>query len=152
MRRLAFALSFMIVAAACSKKADDTPVDTTPAPPAGPTIDMSAVAGTWDLQVMGMDSDSILTTGVLTATADGSGWVMSLPNRDPMPLTVTIAGDSVITVAPEYESVLRKGVKVQTTGVYRMVGSNFNGLTTARYSGAGADSVAMLRVIGTRKP
>ncbi len=137
--------------AACEKKAEEPPPPVVvPAPPAV-TIDMATVAGTWDIQVMGMGSDSILTTGTLVATGDMAGWMLQLPNRDPMPLQVTIAGDSVITEAPEYESVLRKGVMVRTTSVYRMVGPNFNGLTTATYKGAGADSVVMLRNVGTRK-
>ncbi len=144
-----------IVLAACSKKADEAaPLDTTAAVAPAPnlTLDLASLAGTWDLQIMGMGSDSVLTTGVLTTTGDTAGWSLLLPGRDALPLQVTVSGDSVITVAPEYESVLRKGVRVQTTSVYRVVGSNFNGLTTATYRGVGADSVVTLRAVGTRKP
>ena len=143
-----------LVLAACAKKEEAPPVDTTTAVAPAPklTSDLASVAGTWDLQIMGMGSDSVLTTGTLTATADTAGWVLQLPKRDPMPLHVTVSGDSVITMAPEYESVLRKGVRVQTTSVYRMVGANFNGLTTATYRGVGPDSVVTLRAVGTRRP
>ncbi|MBA2292764.1 MAG: hypothetical protein H0W15_09965 [Gemmatimonadales bacterium] len=112
---------------------------------------MSTVAGTWDLQIMGMGSDSVLTTGTLVATGDTGGWMLNLMKRDPMALQVTVAGDSIIAQAPEYESVLRKGVMVRTTSVYRMVGPNLNGLTTATYQGGGPDSVVVLRSVGTRK-
>ncbi len=153
MRSLVIALA-LVSLAACEKKVEEMPIDS--APPAVPvapavTIDTSAVAGTWDLQVMGMNSDSIVAVGTLVATSNTSGWTLTLANRDPMPLQVTIAGDSIVAQSPEYESVLRKGVTVRTTSVYRMVGPNFNGLTTATYMGVGADSVVMLRNVGTRK-
>ncbi|MEO5824859.1 MAG: hypothetical protein ABIR59_03150 [Gemmatimonadales bacterium] len=137
--------------AACEKKVEEPPpAVVVPTPPAV-TINMADVPGTWDIQVMGMASDSVLTTGTLVATGDTGGWMMTFMNRDPMALQVSIAGDSIVAQAPEYESVLRKGVMVRTTSVYRMVGPNLNGLTTATYKGVGADSVVMLRTIGTRK-
>lgn len=151
MRRIALTVALVIVAA-CAKKDEETAAPiVVPAPPAA-TIDLPAVAGTWDLQIMGAAGDSVLTTGTLTATADPAGWVLQLPGRDPLPLQVSVSGDSITTVTPEYESVLRKGARVQTTSVYRMVGSNLNGTTTATYRGVGADSVVMLRATGTRKP
>lgn len=137
--------------AACEKKVEEPPpAVVVPAPPAV-TIDMATVAGTWDLQIMGMGSDSVLTTGTLVATGDTGGWILNLMKRDPMALQVTVSGDSIIAQAPEYESVLRKGVMVRTTSVYRMVGPNLNGLTTATYKGVGPDSVVVLRSVGTRK-
>ena len=152
MRRPAFALT-LIVVAACARKDEPSPPDTSAmdAGAAAPAIDLAALAGTWDLTVMGAGSDSVLTTGVLTTSAGTTGWTVQLPGRDPVPLTVTVSGDSIITQAPEYESVLRKGVTVQTSSTYWVVGGNLNGKTKAVYRGAGADSVVMLRATGTKR-
>jgi hypothetical protein len=151
--RRSLALLGTLILVACTKKDDVAPVDTTTAAAQAPalTIDLAAVAGTWDLQIRGMASDSVVTTGILTATADTAGWVLQLPKRDPLTLRVLVSGDSVVTVAPEYESVLRKGVRVQTTSVYRLVGDNLSGITTATYRGVGPDSVVTLRAVGTRR-
>ena len=149
MRRIALAVALVIVAA-CAKK-DEAPPIVVPAPPAA-TIDPAAVAGTWNMQVMGATSDSVLTTYTLTATAGTEGWVMSMPNRDPMTLRITVSGDSIMSETPEFQSVLRKGVKVRTNSVFHLSGGNLTGTTTARYSTTGADSVVMLRATGTRKP
>lgn len=150
--RRSLALLGTLVLVACAKTEEVPPVDTTTAAAQAPalTIDLASVAGTWDLQIRGMGSDSVVTTGILTATADTAGWVLQLPKRDPMALRVTVSGDSIVTVAPEYESVLRKGVRVQTTSVYRMVGATLSGITTAIYRGVGPDSVVTLRAVGTR--
>ena len=153
MRRLVLVVS-LIAVSACARKDDAAAPDTTAMsaePAAAPAVDLAGLAGTWDLTVMGTGSDSVLTTGVLTTSADTTGWVLQLPNRDPMPLTVTVSGDSIITQAPEYESVLRKGVKVQTSSTYWVVGGNLNGTTRAVYRGAGADSVVMLRATATKR-
>ncbi len=148
MRRIALTLTLVIVAA-CAKKEEEPPI-VVPAPPTA-SIDLASVAGTWDLQIMGTGSDSVLTTGTLTATADTAGWVLQLPGRDPLTLRITVSGDSVMSEAPEYESVLRKGVRVRTSSVYRLSGGSLSGTTTARYTTTGADSIVMLRNIGTRR-
>jgi hypothetical protein len=54
-------------------------------------------------------------------------------------------------VAP-YESVLRKGVKVTTQGVMHLTGGKLVGNTTAHYATTKPDSVAHLRMEGTRNP
>lgn len=149
MRRVCLALSLTFVVA-CAQKEEEPPI-VVPAPPAA-SIELASVAGTWDLQIMGTGSDSVLTTGILTATADTAGWVLQLPGRDPLPLRVlAVAGDSIVTEAPEYESVLRKGVRVRTSSVYRLSGGLLSGTTTARYTTTGADSIVMLRNTGTRR-
>ena len=58
------------------------------------------VAGTWNVTVMSQDSDSVLITYVLNATATTDGWTSMLPGRDPMPVRVVLVdGDSVVTEA-----------------------------------------------------
>jgi hypothetical protein len=92
----------------------------------------------------------VLVTAEVTAGADASSWTIKLPGRDPMPVRVTVDGDSVMTAAGPYESVLRKGVQVTTDGVLRMQGGKLVGTTVARYQSAGADSVVRLRTEMTR--
>ena len=65
---------------------------------------------------------------------------------------MSVSGDSIMSVSPEYESVLRKGVKVHTNTVWRLVGDKLVGHTVAHYAGAGADSVLQLRSEGTKAP
>ena len=55
------------------------------------------------------------------------GWVVLLEGRDPIPLTVSIKGDSLIAISGQYPSILRKDVMVtvRTAGVLqdgRLVG------------------------------
>lgn len=151
MRRLV-----MVVGAAlligCAKKEEPAPEPVIePAAPVAPApIDMAAVAGTWNVSTMGMESDSVLVTSVLVATADTAGWTLSLAKRKPFALSIVVSGDSVMASSPEYESALRKGVMVKTNSVYHLVGDQLVGNTTAHYNVTGPDSVLMLRTIGTR--
>jgi hypothetical protein len=99
-------------------------------------------------------TDSVLVTTTMTATADTSGWSITLPGRPtPVPSRVLeVAGDSVTTESGPYESVLRKGVQVWTHSVMRLKDGKLVGTTVAHYSTTGADSVARLRTEGTRVP
>ena len=132
---------------------DETPAaDTTAAAPAPPALMLSDLAGRWTAQAMSETSDSVLVTYEMTATADTSGWMLMLPNRPPMAMRVMVAGDSVVTEAGPYESVLRAGVQVSTRSVMRMQGGQLVGTTTARYQTASGDSVVTLRTRATRVP
>jgi hypothetical protein len=122
------------------------------APPAPAPINLGSVAGTWNFKTMPATGDSVLVTYTLIATADTTGWIMTLPNRKPMALHVTVSGDSVMTDSPQYESVLRKGVKVTTNGTLHLVGDKLVGTTVAHYTVTGPDSVRMLRTEGVRAP
>jgi hypothetical protein len=152
MRRLMLVLSAAMMVG-CAKKEEIPEVVTEPPAPVAPApLDMAAVAGTWEMKTMGATSDSVLTTFTLEATADTSGWLMAFPKRTPMAMNITIDADSVISVSPQYESVLRKGAKVQTNTVFHLVDGKLVGRTTAHYTGGGADSVVQLRSEGTKVP
>jgi hypothetical protein len=143
---------------ACSTKESPPP----PAPPMAPAaqppaqpatpIDLKSIAGTWHFKVMGATNDSVLTTYTLVVTADTNGWTMTLPNRKPLPLHVVLSGDSVMLRSPQYQSVLRKGLKVSTTSVMRRTGDKLTGNSVAHYAISTADSVLELRSVGTRAP
>ena len=130
----------------------EEPAADTAAAASAPSISLADVAGTWTIRTMAENSDSVLVTSELTATADPSGWVQLLPGRPPTPVRVRVDGDSIMTDTGPFESVLRPGTQVSTSGVYRLVNGNLRGLLTAHYVTAGADSVVRLRVEGTRKP
>lgn len=154
MRRTAL-LSCTILLVACGPK-EAPPADTAaavpaPAPPP-PTLSLTDLAGKWTQTVRAENSDSVLVTAEVVATADTTGWTITLPGRQPMPIRVRVDGDSVMTAAGPYESVLRKGVQVTTEGVARMQDGKLVGTTIARYRGGGADSVVRLRSELTRAP
>jgi hypothetical protein len=134
----------------CSKGEEQPAADTTAM--GAPTLMLSDVAGTWQIRVMGEMSDSVLTEYQMTATADPTTWVVTLPNRPPMTPTVTVSGDSIVMDMGPFESVLRAGVQVTTHSVARLQGGELVGTTTARYASASGDSVVTLRTRGTRAP
>jgi hypothetical protein len=149
MRRLVLALSAAVLAG-CSKP--EAPPAEPPAPPPAPTLNLADLAGTWNMRTMPEGSDSTLLTYTMTLTGTTEGWTINFQGRDPLPMTATVSGDSVITTVAPYESMLRKGVQVSTSSVVRLVGGRLVGTTIARYSTTGADSVVRLRMEGTRAP
>jgi hypothetical protein len=143
------------VLAGCGGSADQAnpPADSAAMAPAAPAgISLADVAGNWNVQVMPENSDSVVLTYQLTATGDTNGWSMKFSDRpNPIPLHVVgVAGDSIMIHADPFPSALRKGATVETTGVVRLQNGQLVGSTTAHYKPAGADSVAVLRTLGTR--
>ncbi|HMH86714.1 MAG TPA: hypothetical protein VK529_12265 [Gemmatimonadaceae bacterium] len=98
-----------------------------------------------------LSGDTSATTYVLTATANTSGWSMKFPGRaTPVPVKVSVDGDSIMLAAGPYSSVRRKGVQVTTYGVARLQSGSIVGSTTAHYKVKSADSVLVLSTTGTR--
>jgi hypothetical protein len=86
----------------------------------------------------------------MVATADESGWSFNFPKRDPIPVrVVAVEGDSIVTEAGPYESVLRKGVQVSTRTVTRLDGDRLTGTTVAKYEG-GSNPEIRLMCVGER--
>ncbi len=132
-------------------------MDTTAAAPAAPAapapISLADVAGKWAVRTMTESGDSTLLTYEMVAGANTSGWSFNFPNRKPVPMrVVAVAGDSILTEAGPFESLLRKGVQVRVVNVNRLQDGKLVGTTTARYETKGPDSVAHLRFEGTRAP
>jgi hypothetical protein len=87
-------------------------------------IKLADVAGVWDAKTLMGAKDSVVATTVLTATANDTGWTMTFPGRDPIAVrVVAMGGDSVVTEAGPYPSILRAG---QTVTLLRMV-SHYSG-------------------------
>lgn len=147
MRRLVSALGMMLLVA-CSKPETPPAADM----PVAATINLADLAGTWSSQTTAQGSDSVLVTSTIVASADPMAWTIALPGRDVMPMNVTVSGDSILTATGPYESVLRPGVQVSTTGVLRLVNGQLTGPMVAHYTMAGADSVLTLWTTATRLP
>lgn len=142
------------VVAGCSKPDAPPAQDTTAvAAPAPTPISLADIAGKWVIRTMAENSDSVLVTSEMTATADTSGWVTIVPGRPPLPTRVIeVAGDSITTEFGPFESVLRPGVQVTTRTVMRLRDGRLVGSLVARYVTTGADSVTRLRLEATRAP
>jgi hypothetical protein len=154
--RVAFCLSIAALVA-CAKKDDAavdtavvTPPDSVREPLAATPINLADVAGKWDLRSVPTNGDTTVVTSVLDAKSTTSGWTITFPGRKPVAEHVTVAGDSVMVQSDPYQSVMRKGVQVRTTGVFRLQGGNLVGQNTAHYSVKTADSVLVLNTTGTR--
>jgi hypothetical protein len=123
-----------------------TSTTTTPAP-----LNLADVAGKWNMRSVPLSGDTSATTYVLTATGNTSGWSMKFPGRaTPVPVKVSVDGDSIMLSAGPYSSVRRKGVQVTTFGVARLQNGSIVGSTTAHYKVKSADSVLVLSTTGTR--
>src|SRR2546426_11132754 len=80
-----------------------------PAEPKGAGMKCSS----WETKTMAGPKDSVVTTSVLQATADGKGWTLKLANRDAVPVRViATGGDSMVTEAGPFSSGLRAGQTV----------------------------------------
>lgn len=116
-----------------------------------PGLTAADLAGTWNMKATTITGDSTLVEYTMTATADPSGWTVTFPDRDPMPVKVeSLSQDSIVTVIGPYESVLRQGVMVTTRSVSMLMGNQLAGTFTAHYQNAGADSLLQGRSSGTR--
>lgn len=99
------------------------------------TAAAQSAVGTWNGKSMIGPKDSVVTTYTITIAADGKSGTMVFPNHDPIPLrVVALGGDSVITEAGPYPSVLRPGQTVTLLRtVARVKGNDMTGMFQATY-------------------
>jgi hypothetical protein len=159
MRRLVFLFccctAFTLVACARpdDQAATDTATGTVAAATAPAPISLADVAGRWTVRAVPETGDTTAVISQLNASADTTGWTMTLTNRPPVATRVVlVSGDSIVTENGPYESVLRKGVQVRTRSVMRLRDGKLIGYTIARYTTTGPDSVLRLRTEATRTP
>ena len=106
-----------------------------PAPMRHEGIKLTDVAGTWDGKSMVGPKDSVVATFVVTATADGKGWTMKLPDRDPIPTRIlAMGGDSIVTESGPFQSILRPGQMVTTRTLGHYKGDAMTGTFEAHYA------------------
>jgi hypothetical protein len=156
MRRLVIACC-AIALVGCNKPKEEPAMESTAAAPETPAapapIALADIAGKWSVRTMAESGDSTLVTYEMVASGDSSGWSLNFPKRKPVPVRiVAVEGDSIVTEAGPFESVLRKGIKVTTHSVNRLQDGKLVGTTTAHYATKDADSVRNLRFEGTRAP
>jgi hypothetical protein len=157
--RAALACTAVLTLAACTKEqpAKDTAAAMAPAAPeaapaAPAAISLADVAGKWNMVTIPVSgTDTTPTKVVMTATADTTGWVMTLPSGKLVKHHVSVSGDSIMMKSEPYASMRRKGKTVVTEGVYRLQGGKLVGTTTAHYANSGADSVLVLKAEGTKQ-
>jgi len=161
MRRFALLSCCAAIALVGCARSDDAPASDTAAgtvaasttTTAAQPISLGDIAGRWTVRAVPETGDTTAIISQLNASADTSGWTMTLPNRPPTATrVVAVAGDSIVTENGPYESVLRKGVQVRTRSVMRLRGGKLVGYTVAHYSAGGTDSILRLRTEATRTP
>jgi hypothetical protein len=114
-------------------------------------IKLSDVAGTWITKSMVGPKDSVVTTSLITAAADDKGWRLHLRGgHEPVAMRiVAIGGDSIVTEAGPFESVLRPGQTVTVLrGVGHYKGDAVTGTFEAHYA---SGDVLKGKTAGTRK-
>jgi hypothetical protein len=136
-----FWLSLSIAVIACQKQ-----------PPPAPAFSLADVAGTWSIRAMRDTGDAVLTEYEMSGTADPRSWTMTLPNRPPMKVKVSVDADSFIVETPPYPSILQEGVAVVSKGVSRLRDGKLVGTFVAKYATRMVDSVLTGRTEGTRIP
>ena len=151
--KLLFA-SAIIVLAACTK-ADAPPAADTSMPVATETpqapISLASVVGTWNVNVMGESSDSVVATNVATFSEDPAGSSFRFPGGPVIPIrNVTVAGDSITYEAGPFASAVRKGMQVSNRVAITLRDGNLVGNVIARYQTTASDSVLQFRLAGTR--
>ena len=116
----------------------------------GGGIKLSDVAGTWEGKSMMGPKDTVITTWVVTASADGKAWTYKRAGLDARPMRVlAMGGDSVVTAVGPLPSVLKPGqtvTVVRTVGHYK--GNQMTGTFEAHYA---SGDVVRGTVAATRK-
>ena len=146
MRSAVLAASLLLLACAPKEKAPEPAAP--PPPPPAPTV--ADFAGTWNATTNMTGAEKPVET-TLTLNADGTG-TMTAAGRDPIPLTLSMAGDSLIAVSAEYESLLRKGVKVTIRTANHRGGDELHGNVVATYKTAKGDEVVAGTMTAKKAP
>lgn len=150
---LALACALFLVACPQQEEAEETMTEDTTAMEEAPAgITLADVAGEWTVRATSEAGDTVPEYR-LVASADEAGWVLHLPERDPIPVRIVdVAGDSIVAEAGPFQSVVQEGVEVRTTTVYRLQDGRLVATTVARYTTTGPDSVLVIHGEGTRAP
>jgi hypothetical protein len=135
MRSAVLAASLLFLACAPKEKAPEPAAP--PPPPPAPTV--ADYAGTWNATTS-MTGTEKPVEAQLVINADGTGNLIAT-GRDPVPVTLSVAGDSLIAVSAEYESLIRKGVKVVARFAIHRGGDELHGNVVATYKTSKGDEV-----------
>jgi hypothetical protein len=137
------AISMIVAFAACG------PADTESADDADTRL--ADFAGTWD-NVVSLEGTEEPVHSQTVVQPDGTEWTMLLEGRDPIPLSVSTQGDSVITESDSYESILRPGVTTRVRTAAVMEAGAMVGNVTVNYAEEGAEAEVRGTLRATRAP
>ncbi len=156
MRRMKTAPVLLVIAAltacggtkeAATDSAAAAPVASAePAAPAAKTV--ADFAGTWQMTSNVQGAAKPVSSTLVSGT--GNSWTLTLEGRPAMQVQMSMSGDSLITQSPEYESVLRKGVKVTTRTAVVMSGETITGNMEAVYRTPKGEERVPGTITGTR--
>jgi hypothetical protein len=137
---------------ACAQEgADDATDETADTTAMAEGISLADLAGTWDMVTTNTDpGDTVVNRYQIVI--DETSWTLIFPDRDPVPVTFVIDGDSAMTESAPFESVRRPGTMVVTNTVFRLEGDRLVGDVVGHFQTTEADSVVQLRTEGTRAP
>ncbi len=154
MRHLAL-LCCTVAFVGCSRSGEQAADSSATAPAAAATpatISLADVAGKWTLRSTDAAGGSP-TQSELTATADTSAWTWKLANGSTVKVrVVAVGGDSIVTEAGPYESMLRPGIQTRNRTTYHLRDGKLIGTIEGHYALPRGDSVAQRRSEGTRVP
>jgi hypothetical protein len=138
--RRAAASAFVLLLACGGPEAEQEAVPEAP-PTAAPGSSLAEVAGTWNVTSF-VEATGDTVTSVMVATPDPTGWTLTFPGREPLPLRVVEVGaDSFRVEAGPYESVLNSGVQVRSEATYRLQDGLLTGTFVSHRTTTGPDSV-----------
>ncbi len=114
-------------------------------------MSLADFAGSWNMRALTEAGDSVLVEYQMVATAGMDGWMVTFPDREPLPVRIVAhEGDSVVSEVGPYESLFRPGVMVTTRTVSRLEGGAMVGTFVATYDTEEADSILRGQSQGTR--
>lgn len=130
--RTTLSLVMLLAMSACGAGEEDMPATEEPAVASAPSvITASDFHGTWEGQAMLEGTPDPVP---VTMEGTGSGWTMTLPDRDPISLTASMSADSLVLTSEPYESILQDGVTVHTRSAVVLQNGRMVGSLTATYA------------------
>jgi hypothetical protein len=75
---------------------------------------------------------------------------MTLDGRDPVPMRVSLVGDSLVLISEPYESILRENVQVQVRTAAVLTDGGLDGKLIATYNSPDGQQVVMGTIRATR--
>ena len=128
--------------AACGETAE-------PPPPPPPPPTYADFAGSWDAMTT-LDGTPDPVPSRLASTPQGGGWTMTLEGREPVPMRVSMIGDSLVLISDPYESILRDNVQVQVRTAAVLTDDGMGGKLIATYNSPDGQEVVMGTIRATR--
>ena len=153
MRSSAATLFTLLLLAACggaedSASAADEAAEAAPEMAEAPAISLADFAGTWTFMTT-MEGTEDPVPSTIIGSEDGSEWSMTLEGRDPVPMTASMSGDSIVLVSDAFESILREGVIVTVRSAVVPTDGGLAGNMTATYQTPEGEEVVTGSTTGT---